>query len=323
MYRVLPCVAVLSLALIAGCGGSDGGGTTTTTGKELSAANESNGSTSGDQSSTDADNPEVKAENAIADCMKQQGFKYVPFVEEYESSDSPRFRYAYASSLLEPEDKVRQWRKKYGFGLAAAVLFPNDSQVAPPKERVNPNKAITEALDPARLKAYNKALLGSEVKAGDLEAKDVPAQVKKHDKDVADYKKSCSGKQSVDDSAGQGNPAKTAANHRLVVKFKNDPAVESATEKYGTCMKGRGHKIAGLNSTPSSISEAAKNDGKGSGPQPVGEESAESYTKPTQRDLDKEVKVAPDDLECRSDYAKLVRSKYPTILTAFDGEGAG
>jgi hypothetical protein len=207
--------------------------------------------------------------------------------------------------------------------MVAAVLFPNDTQVAPPKERVNPNKAITEALDPARLNAYNKALLGSEAKGGDLEAKDVPKRIKQHNKDQAAFKKSCTGKHAVDDSAGGGNPAKTPANHRLVVKFKNDPAVESATEKYGTCMKGRGHKISDLNSSPFSISSAARNDGAGSGLEPVDEESAGGSTKPTQRDLDKEVKVALDDLECRSTYAKIVRTKYPTIVTAFDGEGVG
>jgi hypothetical protein len=295
MYRVLPCVAVLSLALIAGCGGS--GGTTTTDGKGVSAASKSSDSTNGDQNSTDADNPEVKIENAIADCMKQQGFTYVPFAQVYESPDSPRFRYAYASSLLEPEDKVRQWRKKYGFGTVAAVLFPNDTQVAPPKERVNPNNAITAALDPAQLKAYYKALLGSEAKGGGLEAKDVPKRIKKHDNDVAAFKKSCTGKHVVDDSAGGGNPAKTPANHRLVVKFKNDPAVESATDEYGSCMKGRGHKISDLNSSPLSISSAAMNDGAGSVLEPADTEASESSTKPTQRDLDKEVKVALDDLE--------------------------
>jgi hypothetical protein len=313
MYRVLPCVAVLAVALISGCGGSAGGGATTAAGDKPPA-------TGNDAKAGAGDDPEVKRENEVADCMKKEGFTYIPHPDVSASAETPKRRYAQASSLLQPDGEVRKWRQKYGFGLAAAKLFPNDPQVAEPERTTNPNNAVVAALDPPRRKAYNKALFGAEGKDDVPEAKTGNAPSKGAEAQVKAYEKSCFGRTTV--NTEKVSSATKAADHRVEVKFTNDPAVTSATEKYGSCMKERGHKIRSLSSDPFELTQAGSDSLR-----PIRADKKaiirELNRKPTEQDLAKEVKVAVDDVECRSTYAQIVRSKYPTILDAYQGDGAG
>ena len=316
MYRVLPGLAALSVVLIAGCGSSESTSPTAAPAANEQSATES-GSTTADSAAT-SDNPEVKIENLIADCMKQQGFTYIPHPSVYETADSPRLRYGGGYSYLQPDSDVRKWREKYGFGFAATLVYPNDPQVQQRETAANPNDAIVAALDSARKKAYNKAFSG----AANGEGYD-PKTASRKDagKLEKDFNNSCQGKASElrtkDAKAAQPSTAKKAANHKLVLKFRNDSDVADVAQKYSDCLKGRGYKVSFDNTEPISVYSAVT--------QSLSQnyEAATKNKSAAKQALTKEIKLALDDVDCRTAYAKLVRTKYPMILDAGNTEGAG
>jgi hypothetical protein len=316
MYRILSGVAVLSVALISGCGGSDGTHTTGPVSEKRPVAEASTGTGAGPKTVELSDNPEVKRENEIADCMKKEGFTYIPHPFASAGEDNPQSRYVNPTSLLQPDAEVRKWRQKYGFGTVASELYPNDPQVARPKQSADPNEAIVAELDPARRKAYNKALFGSPTEGG-LENKTGGASSKTNKNAERDYLASCYGRHFESRTEVKTDP--NTDHHRLVVKFKNDPTVEAATDKFGSCIKDRGYTIKHLSSSPYSLAGAVHLSFV-----KQFSSKAQAGSKPTRGDLSAEVKASLDDLDCRATYADLVRSKYPTILDAFnDEEGSG
>jgi hypothetical protein len=83
-------------------------------------------------------------EQLIADCMRAEGFEYVPYVVDPSDSDHP-FEDAYA---LPPDE----FAAAYGYGISttwADIERPED-----------PNEAIRDAMSPAELEAYWVAMHG-------------------------------------------------------------------------------------------------------------------------------------------------------------------
>jgi hypothetical protein len=309
VYRVLPIAAVLSVALIAGCGGgdSDKDGSSAAAGDDRSAT----------EQDASAGNRELEIERGIADCMKKQGFQYIPrpMSTPEEGGDSPRSTYGDPRSILQPDAKVRAWRQKYGFGGIAELVYPNDPQVASRlvKQAKNPNDAIVDALDPARRRAYTRALLGSpdqrslEIKSGIKPSKEQLQQVK-------DYEASCTGKLRSPKSAEAGAPVsaeKKEAARRLMAKFTNDRAVIEAADKFGVCMKERGYQIGSISTDPWLLAGAANQ-------LDTSYQRATKSTSAARQELVKDRKRAVADVDCRAPYAKIVQTEYPTILDAAD-----
>jgi hypothetical protein len=315
MYRAIPVAAVLTITLIAGCGSSDSA-------KDGSPSAGAGDDRSATKQNASAGKSELEMENRIADCMKKEGFTYIPrpSLSRERATDTPQMKYGTPRSILLPDAEVRAWRQKYGFGIIAGMVYPNDPQVASrsPQKQANPNNAIVEGLDPARRRAYNKALTGSPDQSLP-EIKGDTKPTKQQGQQIKDFDASCTGTFGVTDSVDGAPPAsaeKKEAARRLMAKFTNDPAVIKAAEKFGTCMKKRGYTLDSIGIDPWQVAGAAHND-------EAGYERATKSTSAAKRELVKETEKAVADVDCRVPYSEIVRSKYPTILETADVMGVG
>jgi hypothetical protein len=99
---------------------------------------------------------QAAAENLIRDCMKTQGFEYVP--------QDPRAQEAalVGGQILSEKD----FEKQYGYGIT--TLYEQRRKLAV----AGPNKAIRDSLSEADRKAYDKALHGNDPTATFYEALD-------------------------------------------------------------------------------------------------------------------------------------------------------
>ena len=104
---------------------------------------------------------EQRRQELVAQCMTEQGFEYVPFVEggiTVPDGDGGENRWR-------PED--RDWVERYGYGV---VHNPYQDDPQPePSPQVDPNQAYVESLTEAEQQAYYDALNGKprEVPEGD------------------------------------------------------------------------------------------------------------------------------------------------------------
>ena len=293
MRRLTVSLAALSLAVLAGCGG-----------KAADGAAAAPGTQSTGSAASDTNSAEVKAENMIADCMKGKGFQYVPHPLSFDEGNQVA-KYAGLSSLLEPVDQVRAFRAKYGFGAYARLVFPNDPAVAvrqvDPSQ--NPNNAIRDALDPARQKAYDKALNGT---AAAVKAGGKPA--------AGSTDQGCAGEASLKFYGTGPSKDEQAAAGREYAKFQNDPAVVSAAQKYADCLENKGYHVA--SAQPGRVEESMFDDAS-SKAENAGTVSAAA----AKSGLATEIKAALADLDCRADYATIARTKYAAAVKAGNGVG--
>lgn len=86
-----------------------------------------------------------RVEDAIATCMRSQGFRYVPVPPE----SNPKDKFAAAFRL--PPDKFAE---QYGYGISTIDFSQADSE--------DPNTSIRNALSPRARAAYDKALNGQQ-----------------------------------------------------------------------------------------------------------------------------------------------------------------
>jgi hypothetical protein len=314
MRRLLVSLAVIGLALSAGCGDNKGGKGTPDGG----------GARAGAPAAGADDAKKQKAENLIADCMKQQGFQYVPHVVVDTEPESVRF--TGQLSVLEPADEVRKFREKYGFGVMSRLVYPDDPAIKAPDidPAKNPNNAIRDRLDAGRRKAYDLALDGIVSSGADGKPKGDVIQP------------GCSGK-AYTEVFGDTTPDETTrkAQERAYTAFQTDPEVVAAAQKWSDCLRGQGYKLR--YTRPGEIETdmaALAMDGRlptgpgDSAQVPTGgaATAAVAGAAPISADaakagLQREVKAALADLDCRTDYAALVRSKYAKVLKDGDGKG--
>jgi hypothetical protein len=134
---VAAAVLTLTVALIAGCGGSD---------EQAAGTPPGSGSVEDQLGFGRLDSPEarVKAENAIAACMKAQGFDYIPV-------DPAAAQAALTGkSNLSDED----FDKQFGYGIA--TLYGRGTPQS------DPNAGIRQNLSAADLRAYDATLSGGQ-----------------------------------------------------------------------------------------------------------------------------------------------------------------
>jgi hypothetical protein len=275
------------------------------------------GSSAADTTSpeAEAEAASVNAENMIADCMKRKGFEYIPHPMRY-SDGGQVARYGGRLSILEPADRVRAFRSKYGFGQHSKSVYPNDPalQAGPTDAGENPNNAIREALDPARRKAYDLAYAGD---SGDGKA----GQTAQSGSDLG-----CSGEASEKYFGSQADDQD--ANRREYAKFENDPAVVKAAQDYADCLTDKGYRVA--SARPGRIEEqlnsqfTGSSGGASAADASTGQEAGElgaAEQEEAKQALEKEIKAALDDLDCRTGYAELARTRYAKAVRA--GGGAG
>lgn len=307
MRRVLVPLAALGLALVTACGGQDV--------EPVAGA-------------PTAANPQAQhqaMENLIADCMKKKGFQYVPHVPASGEDRLGVGRFTGPLSVLESPNEVRAFREKYGFGVFATMVYPNDPAVAVRKTDPadDPNTAIREALDPARRKAYDLALIG------DQEATKGKAGLEKVTGDPG-----CGGEASIKVYGDGTDEAGAKDAERAYAAFQTDPEVVAAAQKYADCLRGRGYKVTTTRpgEVEDAMNSAAMNGelpaqaGPNGAKLPVGGAVTAAVAGDTQLDpevakaaLQTEIKAALADLDCRTDYALVVRSEYAGVLTARNG----
>lgn len=101
----------------------------------------------------------AKAEKNTQACMAKEGFEYIPV------NTSPD---VYQEDFSNVGPQAPEWRKKYGYGMVAQVLEPEDNIYGDGgdfKEQVDPNMKLFEKLSKAEQRAYGIALDGYDSEA--------------------------------------------------------------------------------------------------------------------------------------------------------------
>ncbi|MEV6595599.1 hypothetical protein AB0M36_01920 [Actinoplanes sp. NPDC051346] len=298
----VPIVA-LGVALLAGCGSDSDAADAPKAGAAPAAP-----AAARNDAAKKLDDDLRKREQLIADCMKKQGFQYQPNLRGL-VADNQVGAYGGPESVLAPVDEVRAFRQKYGFGFWAAKVFPNDPKVAQSTmdPDSSPNRAYHDGLDKARRKAYEEALYGKE-------------DTTKTSGGKTTYKGGCSAEAAEKVPYGpEQTKAEAAASKRAYAKFTSDPEVVGAAQKYADCLKGKGYQVASAKpgDIENSMAEKTLPDAAPAG-QPANQ-AGDQATDPAaaKAALAKDIKAALDDLDCRTEYADLARTKYADTLEAW------
>jgi hypothetical protein len=167
---LITALAAGMLPLLAACGGSAGSGVKTGTADSASTAGSSSKTTKTADGATqltipDGTDDETKKryiyENALAACMKKQGFTYTPHVVQATQS---------GMSMADGDGKdyalAKKYRQKYGFGYYSRAVYPDDPTVVGRKLQMAQAAGASTAdndeagLTAAQKKAYATALSG-------------------------------------------------------------------------------------------------------------------------------------------------------------------
>lgn len=166
-----------------------------------------------------------RVEDAIAACMRGQGFRYVPVPPEARSKD----RFADAFRL-----PPAQFAAQYGYGISTIDFADVESE--------DPNTAIRDALSDRARTAYDKALNGERSQPGDADGNGAKVAVRGPG--------GCRGK-ALDQVYGAGTAAKKGADksqemrrfeslftdiEALRKRIQNDPEVTAANRIWADCM---------------------------------------------------------------------------------------
>lgn len=279
--KTLP-TALLALAVLCGCGGA-----------AKTAAAPSPGAAAKDK--------KHQLEAAKADCMKQKGFKYVPYVYP-EPKDTEEGRRREAGDY----QAMRKFREKYGFGVFAMHVYPKEMgnpqvKLDDPGE-VNPNVKIQSSLSEAQSRAFRKAMETCQITTANQ-------VLGLHLKQGTDF----------------WNQASTASNRAVRTGVNSDPRLVELAAAMATCLKGKGYTIT--DTTPMTMGDRgqkefiAQEDRLGRqqmkdvpdvAPPAKQDESPMTYAPTLTPEearpyLTKEIKAALDDLECGRDF-------YPAYL---------
>ncbi|HEX6341024.1 hypothetical protein [Umezawaea sp.] len=242
------------------------------------------------ESKAEADS--VTSENLIADCMRAQGFTYVPRPLKFGRAAG---NLAGTDPALVPYEDLKRYRAKYGFGHFARDVYPDDLDVSLPEPPPNPNTAIRDALDEAGKKAYDLALDGGAREAGARDSAQPPRS--------AD---SCSARASerVYGEEKPADPAEEAAAAQAQREFQTDPRLLEAAQGYATCLRGQGYEVTAVE--PGAIERTVE--------QVATTLHAEARGENLQQGLDREITMALEDLECGRAYEVVAKPKVEKVL---------
>jgi hypothetical protein len=283
-------LAVAGLVVLTACGGASGSAPTSPPAAAAGFA-----AAIPDLPDTTQDKAEVlhqKAENWLADCMKRKGFTYVP--DKPEVYDAKEGLFVNRRSLLQPDAVVRPLRQKYGFGVAAQRVYPNDPTIVVPPDdgKEKPNNMIRAGLDAAARQKYDEAM-GLEGKTG-AKVDGCRDQAYRKFSRRADF----AGKRAEDESTWE--------------KFTTDPQVVQAAKKYADCLRGKRYQIT--SSKPGDVEKFMRNLVRPMEVPAAGDEDPTAGSGSANEELAAEIKKAMDDLDCRGSYAEIVRTRYPQVV---------
>ncbi|MEU4098943.1 hypothetical protein [Streptomyces sp. NPDC026673] len=184
-------------------------------------------------------------ENAVAACMRKQGFSYTPHVTDWGPSvpvDGQDYELA------------KKYREKYGFGLYAAAAYPDDptlfgTDAYEAKVMADPNDAYLAALSPAQRKAYDKALGNGRRRTADGKAVELPGCKLSGFEKVYGPEKS---QAEIDRESASAKEQDRAAEQAL----NGDPKLISLAQEFAACLRNEG--IAVTTTQPTAIGDMVK-----------------------------------------------------------------
>ncbi|MFF5213222.1 hypothetical protein [Streptosporangium sp. NPDC000396] len=234
-----------------------------------------------------------QVERIKADCMKQKGFTYTPFVQPPEKESETERRAEQGDYAA-----MKEFRAKYGFRVFAAHVYPNDpASGAFVREAIapDPNDRYRTALNDTQLEAYQ-------------EAED--ACFAKGMQKVLHKKVS-----SLFELVTQLHERSEQIEER---ELDGDPRLVELAVSFGDCLKAKGYPVTSLKPTAMEDrgQEAFRDERKAMkekfGPS---ENSNLPNLKPDQARpyLVKEIKAALDDLECGKDFYAVYAPKKQEI----------
>lgn len=314
-------VAVTLLPLLAACGGGESSSSSSAgDGSSTSAAGGKTSAGSSGQLDIPADaSAELKkqylVENAIAVCMKKQGFTYTPEAPE-------DFRTGWATDGAD-YGLTKKFRQKYGFGYTAVAVYPDDPQVSrKAANEPSANAKYMDTLTPAQKTAFEKAL-GSppDPKVGQ---KDWTGCMGTADKEVY-------GGESVEDRSA----ASTSENQANAQALNGDQELVGLAQSYASCLKKEGItvtttqptsigemvKLQAAESAPAGAGGTASVEAGANGEKPEGDATPETMSKDEALPLlTKEIELAMKDLACGKDFRA---AYFPKFFKAPGSTGAG
>lgn len=165
--RLAVPAAAAALLLLAGCAGADGGGGRSYEDSPLSqymAAVWGGGDESPEDMQARYDDESRVREELIADCMAEEGFEYVPVLDNggvvYSSDDE--------ENPWDPDS--REWVAQWGYGFVnwpGRDDQPTDEEM---EEWTDPNQEYVESLSESEMTAYYEALQGPQPSEEDMAA---------------------------------------------------------------------------------------------------------------------------------------------------------
>jgi len=293
-HAMVATLAAGLLPLLAACGGTadktDSAASGTGSGSASKDAAAPGGQDTSQSSSgglavpADAD-PETKqlylVENAIAACMKKKGFSYTPHVDA-PGADGNAFSGAdYALA--------KQYRTKYGFGLYAGAVYPDDPKAPNSKAgAANPNTRYFEQLTPAQQTAYNEAMGmatidGANSKFTDGCAKEADDKVRGPGKSAAEQQKQ--------------DEAEAERNRQAGLALNGDAELVRLARSYASCLRKEG--ITVTTTQPTGIADAVLFGLSSKLPQDGTAGMDKATALPL---LSEEISLALKDLECGKDF---------------------
>ncbi|MFF6982636.1 hypothetical protein ACFZAV_34335 [Streptomyces sp. NPDC008343] len=302
-------VAVSLLPLLAACGtashSADGG--------ESSAGGGTSSVGSSEQLDIPADagadlKKQYLVQNAIAACMKKQGFTYIPIAPmDMDLEDS------WADSGADYK-LTKKHRQRYGFDIYAGIVYPNDPQAMGSKASQEnetdtpnaPNERYVATLTPEQKAAYDTAMgvTDPEAKAS---GKAQPAGCSKSAAEKV-YGSAAAQKRSSDQEAAQQQANTQALN--------GDPKLVALAQSYASCLKKQG--ISVTTTQPTEIGHMVRSQALESAPPalragdvnpdgtPVEAMSKDEALPLLTRDID----LALQDLECGREFRSAYFPKF-------------
>ena len=230
---------------------------------------------------------QTSAENFIRDCMKTEGFDYVP--------QDPA---AQEAALLDGREMSKEdFEKQYGYGITTLYEQRHKQAVA------GPNRAIRDSLSEADRKAYDEALYGDDPTATFVDALD-----------TGDYSRlgGCI-KVATDKVFGGADVLESlsAKLDELDEKMRADSRMVTAVREWSDCMQEKGFKGLAEQEDVDAVLEKKLEEIVGSPGESAGTDGAEAeYDKAALAALQKEeVAMVKADIECEEEHVEEVENK--------------
>ncbi|MDQ0775783.1 hypothetical protein QF026_004249 [Streptomyces aurantiacus] len=309
---LVAAVAVAILPLLSGCGssgdsaGSDAGSGSTADGgtKTVDGAAQ----LTVPDGTDDATKKMYIEENAIAACMKKQGFTYTPHVA------TPQAAGSFDSVDGQDYALAKKTRQKYGFGTYAAAAYPDDPNAPGANTKgkqngkvITPDDGDEKGFTAAQQKSYDEALNGIRPTTGTKTEREqlggctAEGRVKAYGPElsIADQKKEQADKEDKNRANG--------------LELNGDPQLVQLAQEYADCLKAQG--IAVSTTQPTGMFDMVRIDLTGALPENR-PELTQAEAMPL---LTKDIAIAMKDLEC----GKKFRAAYFPKEKAHPYWGAG